>query len=684
MIKNRHIDAVCRVVVAAALVITLLFVNGEKLGLNKSEVSLGYESRLFDISRVHTLDIVMDESSWEALLENAEDEEYSACTAVIDGEKYGSVAIRAKGNTSLSSVKSYGNNRYSFKLEFDHYNSGGSYYGLDKLVLNNCIQDNTYMKDFLTYQMMLSQNVAAPLCSFIYITVNGEDWGLYLGVESVEDSFLKRNYSSESGDLYKPDSLGMGGGRGNGKDFNMDDFAVNTETSGQDTSENTAQRPGGFPGMPGDSSAPPDRPANAPDGMTGASESSTEASDGSADTSNGIPSRGQFAPGNFGGGMGGGIGSGDVSLIYSDDDYDSYSNIFSSAKTAVTDADSDRLIASLRQLNENENIAQVVDVESVINYFAVHNFVVNFDSYTGSMIHNYYLYEDGGVMSMIPWDYNLAFGTFSAGGSSDASSAVNYPIDTPVSGGEVSSRPMLAWIFESDEYTQAYHDALSGFIEQFFTGGEFERLFDSTVALISPYVEKDPTAFCEYEEFTAGCDTLKQFCLLRASSVEGQLNGTIPSDSQSRSEDSAALIDASSINLSDMGSMGGDKMQRDENNSTPGDSTETPSAPSGSSGETPSAPSGDSGEMPSAPSGNSGEMPSVPSGSSGVMPSNPFGDRGTDTQGGNTSAASQTDNRASSLPAICVSAVMLAAGLLFATLYKKRRTHCRKVNKELK
>ena len=32
------------------------------------------------------------------------------------------------------------------------------------------------------------------------------------------------------------------------------------------------------------------------------------------------------------------------------------------------------------------------------------------------MIHNYYLYEEDGQLSMIPWDYNLAFGGFSAGG----------------------------------------------------------------------------------------------------------------------------------------------------------------------------------------------------------------------------------------------------------------------------
>ena len=78
---------------------------------------------------------------------------------------------------------------------------------MDKLSLNNIIQDTTYMKDYLTYQMMGAFGVDAPLCSYVYITVNGQDWGLYLAVEGVEDGFLRRNYGSDSGELYKPDSM---------------------------------------------------------------------------------------------------------------------------------------------------------------------------------------------------------------------------------------------------------------------------------------------------------------------------------------------------------------------------------------------------------------------------------------------------------------------------------------------
>ncbi len=483
-----------------------------------SSMGSAYETLLFDTSLVHSIDIEMDD--WQGFLDTCTDESYTECKVTIDGETYQKVAIRAKGNTSLSKVADYGNDRYSFKIEFDHYSDACRYHGLDKLSLNNIIQDNTYMKDYLTYEMMRYAGAAAPLCSFTYITVNGEDWGLYLAVEGVEDAFLARNYGKNPGSLYKPDSMKMGGGRGNGGGFHMSEWDGETAPLDEDFTppEDGGFTPpqGGFGEMP-EGVAPPE----------------------------GGPNGGHGGPG--------GMGSDDVSLIYTDDEYESYENIFTNAKTELTDADKSRLISALKDLNAKENIDQTVDVEQVIRYFVVHNFVCNFDSYTGSMIHNYYLYEDGGTLSMIPWDYNLAFGGFE--GIMDATSVVNYPIDSPVRGGSTNSRPMLAWIFADEAYTDLYHQYFSEFIASFFESGYFEKKLTETYALIAPYVEKDPTKFCSYKEFETGIDALKSFCLLRAKSVRGQLDGSIPADSSGQSADKSALIDASFLKISDMGTM---------------------------------------------------------------------------------------------------------------------------------
>ncbi len=538
MSKHKWTDRICCIAIVLSMVLALFMMKAESLGVTNARLTTDYERTLFDTSKVHTIDIVMDD--WDEFISECTSEEYSACSVIIDNEAYKNVAIRAKGNTSLTQVASYGNGRYSFKIEFDHYDSTKNYYGLDKLCLNNIIQDNTYMKDYLCYQMMSYYGVDSPLCSFVYITVNGEDWGLYLAVEGIEDAFLERNYGADYGNLYKPDSQSNGGGAGKDEgdrdpanmDKNMDgnmngNMDGNADSAAEDNSSENTEKPAG--NKPGNGDMQP------PEGME-------------------QPGNGEMKePGGNGDKGGMSMGSDDVSLIYSDDEYSSYSNIFDNAKTDISDDDKDRLIASLKALNEGENIEDVVNVDEVIRYFVVHNFTCNFDSYTGSMIHNYYLYEKDGQLSMIPWDYNLAFGGFQ--NAEDATALVNYPIDDPVSGGTIDSRPMLAWIFANEEYTEMYHQYFAEFISDFFDSGYFEEMIDEVHDLIAPYVEKDPTKFCTYEEFETGISTLKEFCLLRAKSISGQLNGSIPSTSEEQNQNSDSLISAENITISDMGSM---------------------------------------------------------------------------------------------------------------------------------
>ncbi len=522
---------------------------------------MGYETRLFDNTRVHTVDIVMDD--WDELIANATNEEYYAASVVIDGEAYQNVGIRAKGKTSLSTVASLDSERYSFKIEFDHYDSSKSYHGLDKLCLNNLIQDSTMMKDYLTYTLMNEFGVASPLCSYVYITVNGEDWGLYLAVEGVGDSFLERNYGSDHGELYKPDSSSIGGGRGNGKEFDGNQFekgenaasGSNQSDTKTDTTEgsDSTKAPDGStpPEMPsgnqgvgmnpfekGENAASSSNQSNTKTDTTEGSDS-TKAPDGSAPPE--MPDRGKG--GGFGGGAG--MGSADVKLQYIDDELDSYSNIWNNAKTKVTEADQKRLVESLKKLSNTEELESVVDVEEVIRYFVVHNYVCNGDSYTGTMVHNYYLYEEDGRMSMIPWDYNLAFGIFQGG---NAQSTVNTPIDSPVSGGSGEDRPMWNWILSDESYTELYHQYFAEFLDTV----DLQSIIDNAYQLIAPYVEQDPTAFYTKEEFEQGVQTLKEFCSLRSESISMQLE-------EGETTEEMDYVDASGMTLSDMGSMNNGK-----------------------------------------------------------------------------------------------------------------------------
>ncbi len=78
-------------------------------------------------------------------------------------------------------------------------------------------------------------------------------------------------------------------------------------------------------------------------------------------------------------------------------------------------ADQERLIEALQVLSTGEDLETAVNVDEVLRYFTVQVFVMNWDSYLGHTGHNYFLYEEDGVLSILPWDYNLAFGTYALG-----------------------------------------------------------------------------------------------------------------------------------------------------------------------------------------------------------------------------------------------------------------------------
>lgn len=600
MADHKNIERICIIIGIITLMFGLVFAYfGESLGITVSgSTDLSYATTLFDDSMVHTIDIEIAESDWNNLQENAADEEYQLCTITVDGETLDNVAIRPKGNSSLTSVVSSDSERYSFKIDFDKYSDGLTYHGLDKLNLNNIISDNTYLKEYLSYDMMAYMGVAAPLASFAKVSVNGEYFGLYLAVEGVEEAFAQRNYGSDYGNIYKPDSMQIGGDKEMGDGEKPDMSQMPERPQGTADSQTTTDQNG----------APQTADGFQPQNMGTPPEMNSETTgqpDQTASNAGQFPDIGQM-------GMGGNSGN-DVALIYSDDELSSYENIWEGAVFDVTTSDKERLIDLIKQLNAGENLETVVNVEAVLKYFVVHNFVDNFDSYTGSMKHNYYLREDQGQLSMIAWDYNLAFSNFSGGGmgggttttatsTDEATTLVNYPIDTPVSGTTMDERPLLGVLLSNEAYLEQYHQYFQEFISGYFESGQCTETIDQATALISDYVKDDPTAFCTYEEYQAGVAVLEQFCTLRAESISGQLEGTIPATTEGQAAQPTALLDASNLDIAAMGSGMGGGMDREmaAPNSQGTDQTANADATSVQSVETPQSAKGQPPNRPDA------------------------------------------------------------------------------------
>lgn len=529
MIANKHITKIVGVIVAVAVMVCIIaMMSSRKLveTFGGTSVAMQYESELFDTDEVMHIDIQMDEEEWENMLDNALAEEYYSCDVVINDMKMYDVGIRPKGNTSLSAIeRNPETDRFSLKLEFDHYVEGQNCYGLDKLILNNNYADATNMKEAVIYDMFQYLDADASLYNYAEISVNGEYWGVYLALEAVEDSFILRNYGTEDGVLYKPEGMN-GGGNFDGADRRQ---------GKQPFAEGDMPRMGMPPGdMPPDEMMPEEMP-----------EGDMPSGD--------MPQRGMPNMGEMRGGKPS-MGGNGADLNYTDDDPDSYSIIWEGEVTNTGDKDHLRVITALKNINEGTDLEEYLDIDNVLKYMAVHAFSVNLDSLSGNMAHNYYLYEYDGKLNILPWDYNLSFGGMNMGASGNAEQMINYAIDTPFQGTNFFDA-----LLENDEYRSIYHEYLRQLTDEYVSGGKFEETYKRIRNQIDTLVETDPTALYTYEEYKAGAEMLDLTVRLRAESIQGQLDGTIPSTDEGQREDSSNLVDASGIDIGIMGrfDMGG-------------------------------------------------------------------------------------------------------------------------------
>lgn len=525
MIENKKINVIIAAAVVFALVISvLLVVVGNTQETNyANKIHAEYESKIFG-SDIISIEIIADEEDWQEMLDNAINEQFIMADVIVNGTRFQSVGIRPKGNSSLSQVASSDSDRYSFRLQFNEYIKNQTCFGLESFVINNMIGDNTYMKEYISYDLMQEIGVDAPYFGFADIKVNGENWGMYLAVELYNTSYEQRVFNDISGMLYNVKSMEMGGnmqgiqngnfrqvpeGQGNGQEIqgNRPDFNAIPNNDSMELPEQMNEENNSFRGM-------------------------------------------------------GGRGSSGGSLEYTDDNVESYSSIFDNVVGKGTDKDFNRVIQSLKILSEGEELEEYFDIDKILGYLAAHTIVVNLDSYSSSMAQNYYIYENKGKITILPWDYNLAWGGFQ---SSSASSVINFPIDTPLSGVEMSSRPLIEKLFSNTEYLERYHGYLQQLITEYFADGRFEEKINTLDALISDYVRNDNTAFCTYEEYKKAVSSFITLGNLRAESVQGQLNGTVPSTTEAQNKDSSQLISAVDLNLSDLGSMmGGRGGNRDD------------------------------------------------------------------------------------------------------------------------
>lgn len=137
-------------------------------------------------------------------------------------------------------------------------------------------------------------------------------------------------------------------------------------------------------------------------------------------------------------------------------------------------------------------IEDVIDVPSFLKGFAVNSIFCNYDSYNGSLAHNYYLMYSGGKAYFVGWDYNLCLGNFTGGADS-----VTSDITTSLYQTTVQDRP-LAKLLQVPEYYDMYVEIVNDILNYY---SDPEAYVADYAKKIRSHVQADPRGSFTIDEF---------------------------------------------------------------------------------------------------------------------------------------------------------------------------------------
>jgi hypothetical protein len=171
---------------------------------------------IYDPGAVGVVDLTFSPEAIESLEDEPdEDVKGTFSYATTDGTPGGEetaltptpIAIEAHLKGSIGGSFRPITEKAAFKLKF----KPTPFAGLKKMTLNNMVQDDSMLHEGLAYATFGAAGVPGPRSGYAYVRVNGEDFGLYANVETLDKVWLEKRF----GPFQKPPQHLYEGERGN-------------------------------------------------------------------------------------------------------------------------------------------------------------------------------------------------------------------------------------------------------------------------------------------------------------------------------------------------------------------------------------------------------------------------------------------------------------------------------------
>ena len=159
------------------------------------------QSSFYHSDSVREVRIYFYAADWDQQLDSlyvAGEKERILADVVIDNSRYDSAGVRYKGFSSVAVNRT----KNPFNIKLDHVIDGQNHRGFDKIKLSNGIQDPSFLREVLTYDIA-SKYMPCSRANFVDLYINDSLWGLYTNVEAVNKPFIGHRFGEKYGPFFK-------------------------------------------------------------------------------------------------------------------------------------------------------------------------------------------------------------------------------------------------------------------------------------------------------------------------------------------------------------------------------------------------------------------------------------------------------------------------------------------------
>jgi hypothetical protein len=153
----------------------------------------------YDINTIQKIELQFSQSDWDYRMDTAKagSEGYLMAQVRVNGVQFDSIGVKYKGNISYDSTVK----KNPLHIALDEFTSL-SYQGYTDIKLSNCYADPSMIREVLSYSI-LKNYMDCPLANFAQVYINGQYYGLYSNIESINKKFCSSRFSSSSGTFIK-------------------------------------------------------------------------------------------------------------------------------------------------------------------------------------------------------------------------------------------------------------------------------------------------------------------------------------------------------------------------------------------------------------------------------------------------------------------------------------------------